>query len=213
VRFKLTQGEDMDVLSRLYFQYTGPAPTVAQCNALALVAWNEWSTVMYPYFTPDVSLVEVDVQDLASATGASGNHVATTAGTRSGTRNAAGVAVLLNYHIARRYRGGKPRVYLPALDATDLTDEQTWNPGQLANVVTEWNAVIAGIIAAPWSGATITGHVNVSYYSGFASVQNPVTHRWKNISTPRAVPLIDAVTAVTGNPRPGSQRRRNLHGS
>lgn len=209
VRFHLQQGTDLNSMSRLYFAYTGPAPTPTQCVALALACRNAWATYMPAYMNPEIGLALTDVQDLASSSGASGTNVTSSAGTRTGNPNAAGVAVLLNYAIARRYRGGKPRVYLPALNASDLSNEQTWNGGQLANVVTAWNAVIAAIIGAPWSGATISGHVNVSYYEGFSSYQNPVTLRWKNVNKPRSTPITDPILGVTGNVAPASQRRRN----
>ncbi|MGH9123011.1 MAG: hypothetical protein ACRDYC_13890, partial [Acidimicrobiales bacterium] len=56
---------------------------------------------------------------------------------------------------------------------------------------------------------------SISYYKGFTSVLNPVTGRTRDVPKVRAgadLPVpIDTVTALIVNPKPGSQRRRQLH--
>jgi hypothetical protein len=209
VTLKHTAGLDIDVVNRIYLQYTGTAPTNAMLNTFATSVSTQWNASLGGLANPVVKLTEVDVVDLSSATGAVGLDSTVHTGTRTGQINAGGVAALINFHIARRYRGGKPRIYTPYLNAADLTDEQDWNTTQAASLLTGWNAFVTALKALTWAGATITNQVNVSYYTGFASVQNPVTHRWKNISTPRVTPLIDVVVSSSVNPKPASQRRRN----
>jgi hypothetical protein len=202
---------DMNVVSRLFFNYTGPAPTNAQMNTLATAVRTAWNSNVGILAGAQVNVHQVECIDLSSATGAIGFDSTTVTGTRAGTTLAAGTAVLINYAVARRYRGGKPRSYLPYLMAADLTDAQDWTAAAVTATNSAWGAFITAIKAAPWSGATITNQVNVSYYQGFASVQNPVTLRWKNLSKPRAVPLVDVITSFSTNAKPASQRRRNLH--
>lgn len=209
VTLKHTAGNDLDVVSHLYFQYAGTAPTNAQLNTFASSCSTSWLSALAGMANPVVKLTEVDVVDLSASTGAVGSYVSTQTGTRTGQINAGGVCALINFKIARRYRGGKPRVYLPYLNAADLTDEQDWAATPLANLATQWGIYVGDIKALTWTGATISNQVNVSYYQGFASVQNPVTLRWKNISKPRVTPLIDVITSTSVNPKPASQRRRN----
>ncbi len=202
---------DMNVVTRMFFAYTGPAPTNAQMATLATAVRTAWAANVEAICGAQVNLHQVECIDLSSATGAIGNDVTVATGTRAGTTLAAGTAVLINYAIARRYRGGKPRSYVPYLMAADLTDAQDWTGAAVTAVNTQWGAFITAIKAAPWAGATITNQVNVSYYLGFASVQNPVTLRWKNLSKPRVAPVVDVITSFSTNPKPASQRRRNLH--
>jgi hypothetical protein len=46
------------------------------------------------------------------------------------------------------------------------------------------------------------------------SAQNPLTLRWRNVPTYRTGTIpVDPVISSSLNPKPGSQRRRNLHSS
>jgi hypothetical protein len=191
--------------------YTGPAPSNAVLLAFITQAATGWNVDLAPLAHVDITLTEIDAVDLTSATGAVAAFTTSHAGTRAGVANAAGVAAMLNFHIARRYRGGKPRLYTPYLVAGDLTDEQAWSAAAQTALKAGWDAFIATLVATPPAGDTITGQVNVSYYQGFLSVQNPITKRWKNLSTPRVTPLSDVIVSTSAHARPTSQRRRNLN--
>lgn len=200
-------GTDVLVRTRFFFSYTGTAPSAGDCDTIASDLYTSAAAHFPPLMVNDNSLIGVTVTDLASSSGAQGSHAATTAGSNTGFFPA-GTAALFNYTISRRYRGGKPRSYMPLGDAAELGADQTW----LSSFVTACDSAISAFITAATSivvsGTTITNHVNVSYYQGFASVQNPITHRWKNLSTPRTVPVVDVITSASLNPKPGSQRRR-----
>jgi hypothetical protein len=164
---------------------------------------------MFPFWSPEVQLTSVTVTDLSSSTGGVGQYFGSQAGDRGGPVMPAGVAVLVNYAIGRRYRGGKPRSYLVFFVADDMATTQTWEAASVTSLHAALVTYFAAVIGLASGGVTITQHVNVSYYSGFLSSENPVTHRWRNISTPRAVPLVDQISSFAVNGIPSSQRRRN----
>jgi hypothetical protein len=124
---------------------------------------------------------------------------------------AAGVAFLFNFQIARRYRGGKPRVYWPAPNADNLTDEQTWGGTIVTSMHSAIVAVVAALVGAPPGTTTVTGQVNVSYYQGNTVVIDPITGRARNVSNVRPTPQTDSVVGIVANVKPASQRKRNLH--
>ena len=204
---------DNDVVNRFYMLYSGTAPTAAQMVTLATAIATSWNTRLAEDHTAHVQLTNVTCEDLTSATGAVGTAAVSHAGTNGQLPNPAGVAALLNFTISRRYRGGKPRLYLPAFGQSDVNNAAVWKATSAALLLTDFNLFITDILAMTWTGATITEHVNVSFYSGFSSYQNPVTMRWHNVSKPRlsTVGFIDNITSVAVNLKFGSQRRRNLH--
>jgi hypothetical protein len=206
---QITSGTDLDIVTRFYMAYTGTPPTAAQLNTFCSAVATAWDLDLAPVHTTEKTLVAVTAEDLTSATSAVGAATVSFAGTEAGTANPAGTAFLLNYHIARRYRGGKPRSYMPWLSQAALATPQTWATASLNFAVTSWNSFITAVRAAPWAGGTLTGQVNVSYYSGFTNYTGS-TGRNKVRSTVRAtVPTPDVIQTVSGNTRVASQRRRN----
>lgn len=210
IRVKLVglQGANLDVSVRFYLAYTGTAPTNAQCATFAGNVGTEWAASMAPYTNSDFTATSADVEDVSILSGGTGAGTFTHVGTQSGTPLGGQVASLINFGIARRYRGGKPRVYHPAGSEAGLASINQWSTTQQTNVNAAWTSFINALIGVPWSGGTISGQVNVSYYAGFASYQNPVTMRWKNLNTPRATPVVDTITSHSLNLLLGTQRRR-----
>jgi hypothetical protein len=213
IHLKHTLNADLDVLSRFYLLYTGTAPSDSGLVTFAGSVAALWNTNIAPLCHSAVVLVEVDVVDLTTPTSSAGAASVSHAGTRTGGQLPAGTAALINMTIARRYRGGKPRVYLPLGTDTDVGTGQHWVSGSVTAFTTGWDNLIAGAIAAPPSGTSFAGQVSVSYYKGFSSVQNPVTLRWRNIPTPRATPVVDGVVLNSCNLAYGSQRRRARSGT
>lgn len=200
---------DLDVLTRIYLSYSGSAPTGTGLSTMAAAVAAAWATDLKPFASSEVELTEVVIVDLSSSTAAVGTSAAAANGTRSGGVLSAGTCVMLNFAVARRYRGGKPRVYLPYFTQTDLTTAQEWLNASRTALLTAWNTWLAAVIAAAPGGTTITGQVNVSYYSGFTNFTGP-TGREKARATVRAVvPTPDPIVATSVNQAPSSQRRRN----
>jgi hypothetical protein len=201
-------GSNTTVFTRLFFRYSGSAPSNGDCAALAATIRAAAVSHLVPVLANANGLENVTVQDLSSLSGGVGTATGSTPGTLGTDANPAGVAVLANYGIQRRYRGGKPRSYWPIGDRGALVSPNAWSASAVSSftgAITGYTGAIVGLVQG---GTTIGGQVNVSYYSGFTSVQNPVTHRWRNVPTLRAVPAVDAIATTTVNVKPGNQRRR-----
>lgn len=209
IRLIFTQkaNADTDIVTRLYVHYTGTVPTNATLGAWLTVMSANWASNVSPLQSFAHSLVSIAAADLSSPTAAVSVNNTTHVGTRSGQGIPASNAALINYLVQRRYRGGKPRSYLLAGVATDVDTGQLWLPAFTTAVQTGWGNFTGALSTSPPTGSTITGLVNVSYYSGF-TVHTGSTGRAKNISTPRATPLVDTISGFTVDPEYGTQRRR-----
>jgi hypothetical protein len=141
----------------------------------------------------DLSLNQVELLDLASTSGNSGLWNGAIGGTSTGAALTQGTATVLDFKIARRYRGGKPRTYLPSGRAADQNDLNTWTSTYQSAVDSAWTAFIAAVLAIGGTGITLTQHVNVSYHTGGAI---------------RPTPVVDNITAYSMALRISSQRRR-----
>jgi hypothetical protein len=138
------------------------------------------------------------VQDSTNAAGANGTDA-----------QAEGVALVIRSKLARRYRGGHPRVYIPGQRSSNVAANGTWTPAFASAVLTNWNTFVSQcLVNVPVAAAPAT-EVNVSYFQGFTNKTFP-SLRIHPVPTPRAVPLIDAVISHSVNPLPASQRRRNV---
>lgn len=208
VQWKHTNAGNVDVMSRMYFAYTGSNPSATGLSSMASTIAGNWNTAMAPITGDPYTLTEIVIEDLSSLSGAVGTWTGSHAGTRGTQEMSLATATLVNFLLSRRYRGGKPRIYIPPGAGSDFTNEQQWSSTYVGLVQTAITAWIADIIAAGPSGTTISDQVNVSYYSGFTSVQNPVTKRYRNINTLRVTPEVDVIQSVSVNSKPANQRRR-----
>lgn len=214
IRLQLTHtlGSDTDILNRMYFGFTGTSPTSTQLNTMASALNTAWGTNLAPLCTANVQLTAITIEDLTTSSSGVGTWSGTHSGSRGGTQLAAGTACLVNYKIARRYRGGKPRNYFPFGNAADLQTANSWTTTFTGNVLTGINAFITAVGTNVWSGGTISGQVNVSYYYSFTNFTGP-TGRIRARSSVKVGPNLpivpDLITGVSVNAKPASQRRRN----
>jgi len=213
---KLTQlwavGPDTNAITRTFWKYTGGTPTTAELNAMAGSIFGSIDSTFAGLTSSSVSQGGVVLQDLASSSGAEGQDIGTVAGTRTGTPLPAGCAVLLNLTIARRYRGGKPRIYWPLGVAGDLSGPDSWSPAFQTAVNNAYSSFATAVLAASSGGISMVEQVNLGYYQGYTlGPAQPGGFRKK---VPALVPggtHVDQVLSGQINPKPGSQRRRNLH--
>jgi hypothetical protein len=207
VRLIYTQTDNFLGGSRFYLSYSGSAPTGANCATLASDIAGFWNTRMSPYYTTNWALTEIDVLDIATDSGLSGQWSGSHAGANAGTQLTANASLDVEFGIARRYRGGKPRMFCPPASHAELADPGHWGPTTATN-----HAIALGNMMGDIEGLSIgsmgtLAHVNLSYYKGYTNVEIP-GKRAKAIPTYRATALHDVVTSYIGKQLVGSQRRR-----
>lgn len=207
----MSVGNDGSAMVRWFVAYTGTAPSDSVCNSIAGACAAAWATDLAPLANTDVILNEITVTDLTSPTSGRGVWSGSHAGTRSTTTLPGATAVLINMPIARRYRGGKPRSYWPFLGGTDLLTAQQWESSAVTAVEGGLESYLTAVYASGSGGTTVSTLSNVSYYSGFTAVVNPITGRTKDVPKLRTGgPVVDAIISLVCNPKPASQRRRSL---
>jgi hypothetical protein len=148
-----------------------------------------------------------DAVDLASATGNSGVATATHEGTRGSEFVPDDACVIVNFKIGRRYRGGKPKIFLPPGDATDIQTSNQWTSAYSGAVSSAWTTFMAAVLADTYGSMVLQDNASISYYEGFTAFKEP-SGRYRNIPTPRTTPLVDLITGHTVSQLIGSQRRR-----
>ena len=186
-------GTDASVSSHFFWQTSSSGITTAQLTTLAGDIAGAYSTDLAQLATGYVHLHQVEATDLSTAATAPGLWAGDHAGTNSNDPLAASTAALFNLKIARRYRGGHPRLYMPFGWQGALTGPQTWTNAFIASANTQMAAFVAAIIGSGGGAPTITSLANVSYRTG---------------KSYRATALVEPVSSFPLNPIPGTQRRR-----
>jgi hypothetical protein len=139
------------------------------------------------------SLIGCRVTDLSSPDAGDATYEHTTAGTLTGDVVPANCNVMIVHHVARRYRGGKPRNYLPLGGADQLVNPNTWQDALVGDVLAAWIAFEAGAETITFGGIDVLDFSNVSYTLD---------------KLPRPTPLVEPIVSSTVSSIPGSQRRR-----
>lgn len=201
-----TISSDVDARTGLFFEYSGSTPSNAACTALAGDVYAAFAANNGDW-DHDTSLVGCTVIDLSSSSGGVGVHSGSVPGSLA-TPISGASAVLANYLIARRYRGGRPRSYFPFGDASVVGNRQTWEASFITGVTTHLAAAFAACIGSTSGGTTLSQHANVSYYDGTRVVISPTTGRARNVPILRATPLVDTIVGFSVATRIANQRRR-----
>lgn len=207
VRLDYTQGDTFLAGSRFYLSYAGSAPTPGNCAALATAIGNAWNTDLASLVTSEFGLAEVDVLDIATDTGNSGQALVNYPGTRSGQGLPAQCAMNIEFGIARRYRGGKPRMFLPGGTTGDLLNPGKFSAAYINDVAAGIEAFFTAIEGESIGAMGALAHVNLSYYSGFKNITNS-SGRERAVPQYRAAALVDAINGYFPKAVIGSQRRR-----
>jgi hypothetical protein len=207
VRLDYTQSDSFDAGSRFFLSYAGSAPTGANCTTLASDIQGAWTSHLAGLISEEIALTEVDVLDIATTSGLSGQWTGNQSATRTGTVLPAQCATNIEYDIARRYRGGKPRMFLPAGVAGDQQDAGHWSSTFLTAVNTNFAAFISEIEALTIGAIGTLAHVNLSYYQGFTNVTNS-SGRTRAAPKYRATALVDNIVGYSAKAVIGSQKRR-----
>jgi len=203
-----TLGSDTAALSRVHFAISGTAPSAADCVTIATGVRSAWSAHLASRMTSNKSLRSVTVTDLTTATGARGVNATPVPGTEGGTPQPRGTGMLFVFGIARRYRGGKPRVSLPLGSAGDIDSSGIYVPATIAFFNPPVVDFLNGITGLTGGGCTVGAQVNVSYVAGHTWTMD-ARGNWHREPTYRGTPVVDVVTSVTMSSRVATNRRRN----
>lgn len=207
VRMIYNEGAPAEGGNRFYLSYSGSAPTGANCATLASDIATAWAANLGPLVDGTYVLEEVDVLDIATDSGLSGQWTGSHAGGKTGASLSANAASNIEFGIARRYRGGKPRMYLPPSTSPDLISVTHWNNTYVAALSSGAAAFFAALEALSVGSMGTLAHVNLSYFKGFHNITNS-SGRERAVPTYRDVALHDNITGYFGKAVVGSQRRR-----
>jgi hypothetical protein len=192
---------------RTFWHYSGGTPTIATCQLWVNAVRPALVTNAIPLLTTATKLTTVRVSDLSSHLGASYQDLTITGGSRAGTAPPANCAMNINFVINNRYRGGKPRAFLPGGTTADMADAQHWTSAFATSWNTAWLAIQSAMssVAGP---IAIDHQVCVHWFKGH--VANPRPSVWGDINVPQPLgtPVTDNVTAPSAQTLIGSQRRR-----
>ena len=177
----------------LHFGYTGGTPNSDDLATLAAGAINPlWSGIKADYATSTI-LAGLKATDLSSLSGAVALIPFNSAGAGSANGAPAQCCVLVDWGIARRYRGGHPRTYFPALDVGNVMTPSTWQIDVLTDFNNAANAMFATAGVVTSGSITLGLPVNVSYVSGDA---------W------RVTNVVDTILSASTSSLIRTQRRR-----
>lgn len=196
--------------SRFFINYTGGPPTAADLATYAEDVSGAWNSHLKTYQTTGWSLQNVVCTDLDSSTGARGEWTGDIAGTDDGGDPSAGICTVIDFVILNRYRGGKPRIYLPIGTPNWNENAQTWTDAFVTDVNTGWDNFISELEGIELSSFSANAQVNVPYYKGY----NTSTPPWRGpgfkyppkLQSSPVTP--EVIQSVSTRQRIGSQRRR-----
>lgn len=211
IRVRLIHGQGLDLTegSRFFIAYTdASAPSIADLNTLASFVRSTWTAQLAGLMSASSGLQLTICDDLASASGNEGQDTTVVSGTRAGGVIEQNTAVQVNFKVARRYRGGKYKCYLPFGTITDVSVGQVWTLAFTNAVTAGWNAFIAAINGHVAGGITAGAQVGVSYYHGPQSNNKGGTWSRKNIPSPRGTPVVDPIISVATSRTITNLRRR-----
>ena len=195
--------------SRFFITVNAGGASGGVLNAIAADIAGAWTTHLAPEVTTNIALTEVDILDITTDMGNSGLWTGSAAGSRSGTEPNLQCPVNVQYTISRRYRGGKPRMYIPAFSTSDQLDASHWGSSALSGLQTAFGGFFTEVKAISESGTTVSNHISLSYYEGFHNIANSSGREYA-APTYRTTPVQDIVLGYNPKAEMGSQRRRRV---
>jgi hypothetical protein len=183
---------DPAAMTVFHMTYTGGPPSSANCASMGAAICTDAGTRFHTLLSTERQISAVIVTDLSSDMGGFGTGGTVVDGTRTGGQVPPSTSVVVSKQVARHYRGGHPRSYLPLGVTTDLASG-SWDSTFVNNCVAAWNSFQTDV-QGDGVGCTITGEISLSYVSGGAI---------------RATPKKDEITSYSGDIKIGNQRRRN----
>jgi hypothetical protein len=204
---RMTVGEDLRCQSAQHWHVSLATPTTSDLGDFALAVAVAWTADLRALCHSDVVMTEVEALACGDMSQPPGIWTGTSAGSRAGSFLPADNCVVVNYHIARRYRGGHPRGYWPFGVQGDLQDAQKWAgtfEGAVQSAYTAWQSAVLGYTTA----FSVNEQVSVGYFQGgtWETPSGGGRPIWR--PTKKIPPYVDAVTAASVRQIVGSQKRR-----
>lgn len=195
---------------RFFLKYAGVTPADADLNTYAVAVNTAWAAGGGPnsFMSNQIEYTGCTLEDLTSPTSAVGGLPAAVTGSHTDAYVTADAAFVVGYLISRRYRGGHPRGYWPLGVEAFLASDQEWAAASVTNMTAGIVQFFSTLLSTGLGAGVISAQVNVSYYEGFTAVENPLTHRYRNVPDLRVAPQVDTVEGYEGRSYVGSQRRR-----
>lgn len=185
--------DDVPCTNLFHIAFSGGPPNVADLNSFAHSFYTAWSTRIMPNLTNQYEHIITNVTDLTTTSSAVGSYGQVSTGGSSGTPCGNQVCILVKHHIARRYRGGHPRTYLPPSSATNIALGQQWSGTFVTTMNTAYTNFISDVEAIAVPSVSGPSFVCVSYFSGGAL---------------RVTPLVQSITSSVVENTLATQRRR-----
>jgi hypothetical protein len=163
-------------------------------TALATALHGYYVARFLPSMSSNVTLQSCSVIDISSITGIGARFNANQNGGQGGNTTGQQAAWVLGWNIARRYRGGRPRTYLPGIPVSAIQDARSLSNTALGVMQTALQNFIADILTNTSLGIAGTVGLACVHYRG-----NPAGGPY---------PTIDLITGGTARALYGTQRRR-----
>ena len=149
------------------------APTNTNMQELADQCFIDYCTNLPLNWSNGFTATSCITEDLSSSPALPGSHVGSATGTSSSSISA-GTAMLVKHIIARRYRGGHPRTYMPPPGSGSMTDDDRWTTAVVTAQQGYFDDFIGTLLGHSFTANTLDAYVNVSYYSGGSLRVTPV---------------------------------------
>jgi hypothetical protein len=205
--FHHSLGADMNMDNVLHGTYSGGPPLpLADALNIADIWRNAWVTNVLPLVTSQVTLVDVTLTDLHTATGVQVVRASGAAGSGTGSHASAGLALVIHEKSALRGRSFNGRIFLGGIETGNLASPQTWLPA----LVTAANSGFSAFNTAVLTGTPATVPAIVSYFGPptvKAGQLSPGVPRRAH-STVRGTGLSTPLSSFSVSPQVGHQRRR-----
>lgn len=207
VQLKLQHG-GVDIFPGYQQAYTsGGAPTTGDLNATATGVRIAYATHLAGQLTSGLSMTQVQCIDLANPATPHGIDTTVVPGTRAGTALPLNVSAVINFQVARRYRGSKPKIFTLFGVEADQAGDRVWAGAFVTGLTAAWLAFIAALNGSTFGSVTLGPRVVVSFFHGKTINPNPNSED-RFLPTPRPTPLVQSVSQTGAALIFGSQRRR-----
>jgi hypothetical protein len=153
--------ESAKVVNGFYVSYTGSAPSNGTCASLAVDFGDDYNSHLIPHLSVNLVVDFIDCVDLTSRTAGQGSATGSWAGGHTESVLPASSALLCEWNVPVRYRGGHPRTYLAGLTQDRLANNQEISGGAQTTFETDFAAFVSAVEARSESGTALHSFVLV----------------------------------------------------